>query len=70
MADGRYQYPQTMKPPSAPARPYEGKPEDLHIEDLELLLDGRTPGELIAQAKAALEKAQIRYAPKANQGGR
>jgi hypothetical protein len=70
MADGRYQYPATMKPPSAPAWPYEGKPDAFHIEDLELLLDGRTPDELIAEAKAALEKAQIRYAPKAARDAR
>lgn len=70
MADGRYQYPVSLKPPAAPVWPYEGKPEDLHIEDLELLLDGRTPGELIAQAQAALEKAQIKYAPKAGRDDR
>jgi hypothetical protein len=59
IADGRYQFPATMKPPTAPAWPFEGKQEDLHLEDLELLLDGRNPQQLIAQARAALYEVKI-----------
>ncbi|MCW1916423.1 hypothetical protein OJ996_22735 [Luteolibacter sp. GHJ8] len=70
LPDGRCQYPATMKPPSAPAWPYKGSPEQLHVEDLELLLDGRTPADLIEEIKLALEKAQIRYSPKAGRGDR
>jgi hypothetical protein len=59
IADGRYQFPATMKPPTAPAWPFEGKQEELHLEDLELLLDGRNPQQLIAQARAALYEVKI-----------
>lgn len=56
---GRYQFPIDLKPPVAPAWPFEGKPEDLAINDLELLLEGRSLKQVIAEAEAALTKAGL-----------
>lgn len=60
---GRYQYPKSVIPPVEPPSPFEGKPEDFPIQDLELLLDGRSVEEVIQQAKAALTKAGIQHTP-------
>ncbi len=62
LGGGRYQYPKSVIPPVEPASPFEGKPEDFPIQDLEILLDGRSLQEVIQQAKVALAKAGIQHA--------
>ena len=59
MGGGRYQFPASMKPPVSPPWPFAGAQEDYTIQDLELLLDGRSVEQLIGEARVALSKAGL-----------
>ncbi len=61
----QYRFPAHLKPPVPPAWPFDGAPGEIHTADLELLLDGRSPEELIGEAQAALAKAEITTSPAA-----
>jgi hypothetical protein len=61
----QYEYPEELSPPLPPPWPFEGEPEDLASQDLELLLDGRSVKELMAEANAALAKAGLPPIPPA-----
>lgn len=63
LGDDQYEYPAELTPPLPPPWPFEGKEEDLAIQDLELLLDGRSVKELMAEAQAALQKAGLPPVP-------
>lgn len=63
LGDDQYEYPVELTPPVPPEWPFEGKEKDLAIQDLELLLDGRSVEEVMAEAKAALTKAGLAPVP-------
>lgn len=67
MGGDRYQYPAELKPPLPPPWPFDGKEEDLAIQDLELLLDGRSMDALMKEVHAALAKAGLPPIPPAPQ---
>lgn len=58
--NGSYRYPSTMKPPEAPPFPFDCEAEELRMLEIEILLEGRTAAQLIAEATAALEKEKLK----------
>jgi hypothetical protein len=63
VGENQYRFPPTLKPPVPPAWPFDGEPGEIHTADLDLLLGGRSPQAMIAEAEAAIAKAQIVAAP-------
>jgi hypothetical protein len=59
MGGGNYRFPATLKPPQAPAFPFDCSPEQLPFQEIDILLDGRETSVLIDQIKDAIMKQKL-----------
>lgn len=59
MGGGNYRFPATLKPPQAPAFPFDCKPEELPFQEIDILLDGREKSELIEAVNSALTNQHL-----------
>lgn len=59
--DGRFSYPSELTPPQAPEQPGGASGKDFGVEQLAILLDGRTPEQLETDVKTAFKKIGMKW---------